>query len=383
MHSVNPVPSATLRPAVFLDRDGTLIEDRGHLRSGVEAVFFPDTAGALRRLQDRFLLFIVTNQPGIAEGILSHAHVEDVNGHIVERLAGEGVTIADVYYCPHKRTDRCDCIKPSPLFLHRAAARHGVDLGRSFVVGDHPHDVDMARRASAKGVYVLTGHGMKHLQELSGDATIIARDIGEAAELILQTTRAEAALPNLRPNPCGDLPEVAPSAYVDPSAQIVGKVSIGPGAFVGPGAVIRADETGPDGRVAPVVIGPESNVQDNVIIHALGGTSVTLGARASLSHGVIVHGPCAVGDGSFVGFRGVVFEARLGENVFVGHGALVVGADLPARACVPHGGRVTTEAEAKRMGAVEASHLAFMERVVRANLSLAAGYRARRDAAGG
>ena len=177
-----------LRPAIFLDRDGTLIEDRGHLRSPSEVVFFPSTMGALRRLHERFLLFIVTHQPGVAEGVISIHDVERVNAHVVARLAEMGVQISATYVCPHKRADRCACIKPKPYFLHKATGEYRVDLRRSFVVGDHPHDVQLARNAGAQGVYVRTGHGAKHLDELSG-SELVARDIAEAAEWILSHSR--------------------------------------------------------------------------------------------------------------------------------------------------------------------------------------------------
>lgn len=172
------------RPAVFLDRDGTLIEDRGHLASPTQAAFIPGTIEALRRLQEDFLLFIVTNQSGVAEGLLSPEAVQQVNQYVVGRLADAGVTIADVYVCPHRRADGCQCIKPHPYFLLQAAGRYGVDLRRSFTVGDHPHDVQLAERVGAQGIYVCTGHGWKHLNELP-DAVPVVPDIRAAAEWIL------------------------------------------------------------------------------------------------------------------------------------------------------------------------------------------------------
>jgi len=171
-----------MHPAVFLDRDGTLIEDRGHLRDPSEVIFFPDTVRALRLLQQRFLLFIVTHQPGIAQAILRHEEVENVNRAVVERLAQADIRIEEVYCCPHARLENCVCIKPNPHHLHLAARKFSVDLGRSFVIGDHPHDVDLARNAGAAGLYVLTGHGEKHRAELSPDA-IVTAGIWDAALL--------------------------------------------------------------------------------------------------------------------------------------------------------------------------------------------------------
>jgi D-glycero-D-manno-heptose 1,7-bisphosphate phosphatase len=168
--------SSANRPAVFLDRDGTLIEDRGHLR-----------LPALRQLQPHFRLFIVTNQSGISKGEVTGAEVQCVNDHVTSRLHEAGIEIAATYCCPHQRSDNCACIKPKPLFLERAAREHSVDLRRSFAVGDHPHDVEFARNAGATGIYVLTGHGPKHRAELA-PGTVVAQDIGEATEIILHAT---------------------------------------------------------------------------------------------------------------------------------------------------------------------------------------------------
>lgn len=173
------------QPAIFLDRDGTLIEDRGHLSSPAEVVFFPATGAALRRLQAHFRLFIVTNQPGVSLGKVTAADVRRVNDHVVTCLREAGIEIAAVYYCPHQRSEDCACIKPKPFFMEQAAREHSVDLNRSFTAGDHPHDIHFAHNAGATGVFVLTGHGSKHCDELSPD-DIVAKDIEEAAGIILR-----------------------------------------------------------------------------------------------------------------------------------------------------------------------------------------------------
>lgn len=177
------LPSTT--PAVFLDRDGTLIEDRGHLRSPSEVVFFPNTVRALQLLQRSFKLFIVTNQTGIAEGSITPLDVARVHDFIVEHLGRFGVHIEQVYSCPHRRSDGCHCIKPNPYFLQEASRAYGIDLRRSFVIGDHPHDVELGRKVGAVGIYVLTGHGEKHRAELSADVRVVS-DIWEAAKLAIR-----------------------------------------------------------------------------------------------------------------------------------------------------------------------------------------------------
>jgi len=107
-----------------------------------------------------------------------------VNARVLSHLAEHGVTIVAVYVCPHERSDGCCCIKPNPYFLHKAAEDYGVDLQRSFTVGDHPHDVEFARAVGARGIYVRTGHGSKHLADVP-PGEIVVSGIGEAADWIL------------------------------------------------------------------------------------------------------------------------------------------------------------------------------------------------------
>ena len=175
------------RPAIFFDRDGTLVEDVGYIRSPSEVVFYKDFLPALQKIKDHYLLFIVTNQPGIERGILSHEEVERVNQSILENLAHTGVTLSAVYYCPHTREQGCRCIKPKPYFLLKAAEEFCLDLPQSFVIGDHPHDIEFARNAGARGIYLLTGHGQKHLDEVPQDGEIfIAGSLDEAVTWILE-----------------------------------------------------------------------------------------------------------------------------------------------------------------------------------------------------
>jgi len=181
--------------AIFLDRDGTIIEDGGYLKDPSDVLFFPETFKALQRLQDYFLLFIVTNQAGIAEGKISCSDANRVNSGIVTALAEGGVEVTDVYVCPHRRSDNCHCIKPKPYFLKRAATLYGLDLNKSFTVGDHPHDIQLAKNVGARGIYVFTGHGEKHLAELPQDTEVVT-GIMEAAEKI--TSRYRVELPRRR-----------------------------------------------------------------------------------------------------------------------------------------------------------------------------------------
>lgn len=178
-------------PAVFLDRDGTLIDDAGFLRDVSQVEFYPQSFAALRRLND-FLLFIVTNQSGIAKGHINTEEARTVNDYVVRRFAEEGSSIRAVYCCPHQRSDGCECMKPNPYFLRIAADEFEIDLARSFVVGDHPSDVELAHAVGAKGIYVLTGHGHKHRAELQVPSIVVA-DIGAAVEAILEAHGSSSA----------------------------------------------------------------------------------------------------------------------------------------------------------------------------------------------
>lgn len=180
---------------------------------------------------------------------------------------------------------------------------------------------------------------------------------------------------SIRSNPHGDMPVVDPTSYVDPTAQIIGNVRIGERVYVGPNAVIRADEADDEGRVHSIEIAAECNVQDGVIIHALGGTQVRIGGETALGHGCIVHGPCVIGRESFVGFRAVVYDAVLGDGAFIGAGAVVQGVELGSNALVGPCAAILSMDDAGRLvGGTGAAEVAFREKVVKANVALAKEY---------
>jgi D-glycero-D-manno-heptose 1,7-bisphosphate phosphatase len=187
-----PATSTQLRPAVFLDRDGTIIEDRGDLSEPSQVVFLPGVFATLLALQKLFVLFIVTNQSGVAKGLLTLEQVSAVNAHVVDCLSRAGVAIERVFVCPHARTEGCDCIKPKPHFLRLAASEHQIDLQRSYTVGDHPHDVEFARSVGATGIYVLTGHGMKHRGDVD-PSFIVVPSLADALPWFIAEGRASAS----------------------------------------------------------------------------------------------------------------------------------------------------------------------------------------------
>ncbi len=174
----------------------------------------------------------------------------------------------------------------------------------------------------------------------------------------------------IRPNPQGDCPKIDKTAYVDPSAVIIGKVTIGRNVFVAPGAVIRADEP-----KSLIRIGDNCNIQDRVVIHALANASVIIGQNTSLSHGCIVHGPCAIGKECFVGFGSVIFRVKLRDRVFIKCAAVVSGVNIPSRRLIPDGAVVDTAVKVRLLSASSAEYRKFSQRVLKTNHSLLRGYK--------
>ena len=143
------------RSAVFLDRDGVLNRERGqHTWRVEEFELLPDVPRALRALQEAgHLLVVITNQSGIGLGLYHHADVARVHAYLREQLAREGVTLDDVFYCPHHPSaGRCLCRKPGGLLLERAIARHGIDPERSVMFGDRERDMEAAASVGVRGV---------------------------------------------------------------------------------------------------------------------------------------------------------------------------------------------------------------------------------------
>lgn len=156
-----------MRPAVFLDRDGTLNEDVGYLDRLERLTLYPWSLDAVRLLRRAgFAVVVVTNQGGVARGLVSEAFVAQVRRVIDRRLADIGERLDGHYCCPHEPQAaiaayrrECDCRKPRPGLLERAARELDLDLARSIMVGDKWSDVQAARSAGAAAVLVRTGYG--------------------------------------------------------------------------------------------------------------------------------------------------------------------------------------------------------------------------------
>jgi D-glycero-D-manno-heptose 1,7-bisphosphate phosphatase len=145
------------RRALFLDRDGVLMEDRHHLGDVNEVEIIDETAHALRTLQERYLLIVASNQSGVGRGYFSTATVDTINHAVVARLAELDVALDGVYYCPHMPLAGCPCRKPAPGILLSAAADWGLDLHASCMVGDRATDVEAGLAAGAQA-FLLPAH---------------------------------------------------------------------------------------------------------------------------------------------------------------------------------------------------------------------------------
>ncbi len=174
-------------------------------------------------------------------------------------------------------------------------------------------------------------------------------------------------------------PDVARTAFVHRQASVIGRVVLGDHVHIAAGSSVRADEG------TPFFIGPNSNIQDGVVIHALKDKHVRVGAEewavyvgrnVSMAHDALVHGPCYIGDDTFVGFKAVVHDAIVGSHCFIGIGAVVVGVELPDGTHVPHGTIVDSADAVERLPRVTETHAEFNEDVVDVNRGLAAAYHA-------
>ncbi len=183
------------RPAVFLDRDGTLVREVEYMRSPSQLRLLPGAAEAIRRLNEAgFAVVVTTNQSGVARGLLTEADVHAIHAVLGQRLVRHRAKLDAIYYCPHhpevgegRYRRRCRCRKPSPGMLLRAARELELNLDRSFAVGDSERDLQAGRRAGCRTVLVRTGYG-RRTEASAGDevdADHIAGDLLDAAGWIL------------------------------------------------------------------------------------------------------------------------------------------------------------------------------------------------------
>jgi carbonic anhydrase/acetyltransferase-like protein (isoleucine patch superfamily) len=205
------------------------------------------------------------------------------------------------------------------------------------------------------------------------------QDIGE--EKIFQIFLSEEEWTNMlkshsgiRPNPVGDWPQIDSTSFVDPSAQIIGNVRIGPKVYVGPQAVIRADEVDSHGKVHPLIIKEESLIQDGVIIHARAGSSMPIGPGANIAHGVIIHGPCEIGKGCFVALRAAIYSSTLEEEVWIGIGSVVMRTTISSHTMIPAGSIIRSGSDISQFRITNVKEEEYKRHVFETSGALRDGY---------
>ncbi len=176
--------------AVFLDRDGTINEEMGYINHLSRFVLLPRSAAAIRRLNEAGLkVVVVTNQSGAARGYFAPSLVEEVHARMKELLRAEGAWVDAIYACLHGPDQGCPCRKPKPGLIAQAARDLGLDLGRSYLVGDRYMDIQTAINGGVQGILVLTGYGRGEFEHQSGSWPVppvyIADDLLDAAEWII------------------------------------------------------------------------------------------------------------------------------------------------------------------------------------------------------
>ena len=160
------------RPAVFIDRDGTINEQMGYINHLSRFILLPGTAEALRLLNRQlYLTIIVSNQSGVARGYFPIDLVEQIHDHMGSLLEKEGAHIDGIFFCPHYPKGNvpeysmvCDCRKPGTGLIQEACKSFDIDMENSYLIGDRCMDMELAHRSNLKGILVATGYGLGDIE---------------------------------------------------------------------------------------------------------------------------------------------------------------------------------------------------------------------------
>lgn len=191
--------------AVFIDRDGTISEEVGYINHVSRFRLFPYAPAAIKHLNENgWLAIVITNQAGVARGYFSEDTIQAVHGAMTNELKSNGAQLDAIYYCAHHpsvgeppyRFD-CDCRKPKPGLISRATKNFDIDLQKSWMVGDRYSDVELARNAGVKSMFVLSGYGRGEWEHQRASWTeqpdLVAEDLLEAVRFIVSGSVEQAA----------------------------------------------------------------------------------------------------------------------------------------------------------------------------------------------
>jgi heptosyltransferase-2 len=175
---------------IFLDRDGTLNPDPGYIQSSDQYELFPGVPQALARLkQAGARLIVVTNQSGVARGLLSIDELDVIHRKLRRLLHDAGASLDAIYFCPHHPEEQCRCRKPNTGMIDQAQRDGGIDLSRSYLIGDQMRDMELAKRIGARSVLVTTGSSpsqeTSRLEAPGHEPHWVASSLADAADWIL------------------------------------------------------------------------------------------------------------------------------------------------------------------------------------------------------
>ncbi|RLC28599.1 D,D-heptose 1,7-bisphosphate phosphatase [Candidatus Woesebacteria bacterium] len=186
------------RPAVFIDRDGTINEQMGYVNHISRFVLLPGTAEGIRLLnRHQYLAIIVSNQSGVARGYFPMELIDRVHAHMKDLLAKEGANIDGIFFCPHyprgnvpEYSVECDCRKPRTGLVQKACEEFDIDMKNSYVIGDRCSDIELAERSNLQGIMVTTGYGLGDIEYVLPNKPFkplhIARDFLHAVRWIIE-----------------------------------------------------------------------------------------------------------------------------------------------------------------------------------------------------
>ncbi len=183
-----------MQKAVFLDRDGTIIEDCGYPHERSQISFLPGASEAIRQLnKNGFKVIVVTNQAGVARGYFTEGTVREINKYLQEALAEKGALIDGFYYCPHHPEgviepyrQVCHCRKPNPGMIEEAVRDFGIDVKKSFIIGDHLSDVEAGQRAGCRTILLARPDSPAGSSATAVTPGYIAPNLGEAVAWLLK-----------------------------------------------------------------------------------------------------------------------------------------------------------------------------------------------------
>lgn len=182
-----------MNKAVFMDRDGTIVEDVGYLNSPEQIHFIPGSIEAIKMLNEAgYKVVVITNQAGVAKGLITEDMLQTIDKTLHKWILNGGAHLDGIYYCPHHPEHGvypykqvCECRKPHPGLIKRAHRDLDIDLSQSYMIGDKATDVEAGKSAGAKTVFVLSGRGKEEKEKLKDKPNHIANNLLEAVKWVL------------------------------------------------------------------------------------------------------------------------------------------------------------------------------------------------------